>query len=416
MNALTISEAAGLLADPLAYTDEGRLHDGLELLREQCPVVWVDHPPYRPFWAVTKHTDILEIERDNALWITGPRPSLRPSELEDRLRTSLADGVEVRALVEIDGERHRRVRAVGVEWFRPRAMRALKSRVDHLAKRYVDHMARLGPQCDFAVEVATGYPGDVIFSLLGVPEHDIPMLLRWTQEAFGQDDGELQRNSGPERYFDVVADFFDYFRTVMNEHRRHPTDDLSSAIANARIDGEFMTDDDTLNYYATFAAAGHDTTKAAIAGGLLALIEHPDARERLAGDPSLMPTAVEEMIRWSTPVKEFMRTAVADTAIRDVTITAGQSVYLAYASGNRDADVFDEPFRFDVARKPNRHLGFGAGVHFCLGAALARMEIDSFFTELLPRLRSIELAGEPKFIATTLIGGLKRLPIRYELS
>jgi cytochrome P450 len=128
-----------------------------------------------------------------------------------------------------------------------------------------------------------------------------------------------------------------------------------------------------------------------------------------------MPTAVEEMIRWSTPVKEFMRTATADTAVRGIRISAGESAYLAYESGNRDVEIFDEPFRFDVGRNPNKHLGFGAGVHFCLGAALARMEIASFFTELLPRLRSIELAGEPKLIATTLLGGLKRLPIRYEL-
>jgi cytochrome P450 len=374
---LTVSEVASLLADPLAYTDEVRLHAGLALLREQCPVVRVEQSPYRPFWAITKHADILDIERNNVLWINEPRPALRLPELDDRLRTMLADGVEVRALVETDGERHRRARAVGIEWFRPKAMRALKRQVDDLAKRYVDHMAQIGPQCDFAADVATAYPGDVIFSLLGVPEDDVPMLLRWTQEAFGHDDGELQRDSSPEGYFEVVADFFDYFRTVTNERRRHPTGDLSSAIANARIEGELMSDDDTLNYYATFAAAGHDTTKAAIAGGLLALIEHPDERQRLAGDLSLMPTAVEEMIRWSTPVKEFMRTAVADTTVRGVPI--------------------------------------GAGVHFCLGAALARLEIDSFFTELLPRLRSIELAGDPKFIATTLIGGLKQLPIRYEL-
>ena len=210
--------------------------------------------------------------------------------------------------------------------------------------------------------------------------------------------------------------FFQYFRTVVRDRRENPTADLSSAIANARINGELMSDADTLNYFATIAAAGHDTTKASIAGGLLALIQHPAQRDRLANDLSLMPTAVEEMIRWSTPVKEFMRTATADTHIRAKRIAAGESVYLAYESGNRDPEIFSDPFRFDVGRQPNRHLGFGAGIHFCLGAALARMEIASFFTELLPRLRSIELAGEPKLIATTLLGGLKRLPIRYELT
>jgi cytochrome P450 len=415
MKGLSIADAARLLADPVGYTDEALLHAGLALLREQAPVVLVDNPPYRPFWAITKHVDIREIERDRFLWVNEPRPALRPSDLDDSLQTTLASGVEVRALVETDGERHRSVRAAGVEWFRPKAMRELKNQVDRLARRYVDRMAHIGPQCDFVMDVAANFPGDVIYTYMGLPESDFPLLLRLTQEAFGQDDAELQRDGNPVNYVDVVADFFTYFRTVVDDRRASPTDDLSSAIANARIDGQLMSDADTLNYFATIAAAGHDTTKAAIAGGLLALIERPDQRERLTNDLSLMPTAVEEMIRWSTPVKEFMRTATADTNVRGVPIAAGESVYLAYESGNRDAEVFDEPFVFDVTRDPNRHLGFGAGVHFCLGAALARMEIASFFTELLPRLRSIELAGEPKHIATTLIGGLKRLPIDYQL-
>jgi cytochrome P450 len=415
MNSDEVVQAARLLADPVAYTDVARLHDGLALLREQAPVVWVDKAPYRPFWAITKHTDIRGIERDDVLWINEPRPALRPQELEKRLTESLASGVEVRALVETDGERHRAVRAVGSQWFNPKAMRKLKSQVDRLARRYVQRMSEIGPRCDFVADIARDFPGDVIFTYMGLPENDFPLLIRWTEEAFGQDDRELQRDGNPLRYADVMGDFFSYFRPVVNDRRKHPTDDLSSAIANARIDGEFMSDADTLNLYAGVAVAGHDTTKAAIAGGLLALIEHPGERERLAANLELMPSAVEEMIRWSTPVKEFMRTATEDTMVRGVPITAGQSAYLAYESGNRDADVFDEPFRFDVARQPNRHLGFGAGVHLCLGAALARMEIASFFTHLLPRLRSIELAGEPELIATTWVGGLKRLPIHYEI-
>ena len=416
MNALNVAEAALLLADPLAYTDDIRLHTAMALLREQAPVVWVDNPPYRPFWAITKHADIRLIERNHSLWVNEPRPALRPPDLDDSLQMTRASGVEVRALVETDGERHRIVRAVGVEWFRPKAMRELKARVDGLARRYVDRMAAIGPQCDFVADIATNFPSDVIYAYMGLPETDFPHLLRLTQEAFGQDDDELQRDGDPVNYLDVISDFFEYFRVVVKDRRRSPTGDLSSAIANARINGELMSDADTLNYFATFAAAGHDTTKASIAGGLLALIQHPGERERLTRNPRLMPSAVEEMIRWATPVKEFMRTATAPAMVRGIRVGAGESVYLAYESGNRDNEVFGQPFRFDVTRDPNRHLGFGAGVHFCLGAALARMEIASFFAELLPRLESIELAGEPKLIATTLIGGLKRLPIRYELS
>ena len=192
--------------------------------------------------------------------------------------------------------------------------------------------------------------------------------------------------------------------------------DLASAIANAKINGEPMSDMDTLSYYVIVASAGHDTTSAGIAGGLLALLEHPDQLQRLQNDMSLMPTAVEEMIRWVVPVKEFMRTAQEDTEVRGVKIAKGEAVYLCYVSANRDEDVFDNPMTFDVGRDPNKHLSFGYGVHFCLGASLARMEINSFFTALLPRLTSIELAGDPEFMATIFVGGLKHLPIRYHLA
>jgi cytochrome P450 len=181
------------------------------------------------------------------------------------------------------------------------------------------------------------------------------------------------------------------------------------------VDGEPLSDIDTASYYVIIATAGHDTTSATIAGGLHALIENPDQRQRLTDDPDLMPLATEEMIRWVTPVKEFMRTATEDTAIRGVPIAEGEAVYLSYVSANRDEEVFDDPFRFDVGRNPNKHLAFGFGVHFCLGAALARMEVNSFFTELLPRLKSIQLSGEPELIATTFVGGLKHLPISYSL-
>jgi cytochrome P450 len=232
---------------------------------------------------------------------------------------------------------------------------------------------------------------------------------------FGGDDDEYKRGTTPEEQMAVLLDFFSYFSTLTTSRREKPTDDLASAIANGRINGEPLSDVDTASYYVIVASAGHDTTKDAISGGLRALIDNPAELDRLRADLDLMPTAVEEMIRWSTPVKEFMRTASADTEVRGVRIAQGESVYLAYVSGNRDEEVFDDPFRFDVARDPNRHVAFGYGVHFCLGAALARMEMNSLFTEMLPRLESIELAGEPELSATTFVGGLKHLPIRYSL-
>ncbi|MFN8090612.1 MAG: cytochrome P450, partial [Mycobacterium sp.] len=301
------------------------------------------------------------------------------------------------------------------DWFRPKAMRDLKIRVDELAKQYVDRMVATGPECDFVQEVAVNYPLYVVLSLLGLPESDFPRMLKLTQEMFGGDDAEFQRGNSTEDILAVLVDFFQYFSALTASRRAHPTADLASAIANAKINGEPLSDVDTASYYVIVASAGHDTTSAAISGGLLALLENPAELARLSADMGLMGTAVEEMIRWVVPVKEFMRTAQADTIIRGERIAKGESVLLSYVSANRDDEVFADPFRFDVGREPNKHLSFGYGVHFCLGAALARMEIRSFFTELVPRIKSIELAGDPEFIATTFVGGLKHLPIRYSL-
>lgn len=406
-----MDEAARLLADPQAYTDEQRLHAALTHLRANAPVCRVEVPGYRPFWAITKYADVMDIERNNALFTNWPRPVLATIE-GDELQT--ASGV--RTLIHLDDPQHRVVRAIGSDWFRPKAMRALKIRVDELARIYVDKMMRVGPECDFVQEVAVNFPLYVIMSLLGIPEADFPRMLKLTQELFGSDDSEYKRGTTAEDQLPALLDMFGYFNGVTAARREHPTEDLASAIANARVDGEPLSDIETVSYYLIVATAGHDTTSATISGGLHALLENPDQLRRLRDDLSLMPRATEEMIRWVTPVRHFMRTAASDTTVRGVPIAAGESVLLSYVSANRDEDVFEDPFRFDVGREPNKHVAFGYGVHFCMGAALARMEVASFFTELLPRLKSIELAGDPQLVAATFVGGLKHLPVRYSLS
>jgi cytochrome P450 len=410
MSTPTMDEAAKVLCDPLAYADEPKLHAALTHLRANAPVSWVQVPNYRPFWAITKHADIMDIERDSMLFTNWPRPVLTTAEGDE-----MQAAAGVRTLIHLDDPQHRVVRAIGADWFRPKAMRALKVRVDELAKNYVDKMMKVGPECDFVQEVAVNYPLYVIMSLLGIPESDFPRMLKLTQELFGSDDSEFKRGSTNEDQLPALLDMFQYFNGVTAARREHPTEDLASAIANARLDGEPLSDIETVSYYLIVATAGHDTTSATISGGLHALIENPDQLQRLRGNLDLMPLATEEMIRWVTPVKEFMRTAAEGTTVREVPIAAGESVLLSYVSGNRDEDIFDDPFRFDVGRDPNKHLAFGYGVHFCLGAALARMEVNSFFTELLPRLKSIELTGAAEFVATTFVGGLKHLPVRYQL-
>lgn len=408
MSTPMMDEAAKVFADPKAYTDETKLHAALAHLRANAPVSWVDVPSYRPFWAITKYADIMDIERANTLFTNSPRPVLVTAEGDEQQAA-----VGVHTLIHMDDPEHRVVRAIGADWFRPKAMRALKVRIDELAKIHVDKMMAIGPECDFVQQVAVNYPLYVIMSLLGVPESDFPLMLRLTQELFGSDDDEYKRGADMQEQMSALLEMFQYFTALTASRRENPTEDLASAISNARIDGEPLSDIQTVSYYAIIAAAGHDTTSATISGGMHALIEHPDQLQKLRADLGLMPLAAEEMIRWVTPVKEFMRTAQEDTTIRGVPIAAGDSVLLSYVSGNRDEDVFEDPFRFDIARDPNKHIAFGYGVHFCLGAALARMEVNSFFTELLPRLQSVELAGRAQHMATTFVGGLKHLPIRY---
>jgi len=415
MSTPVINDAARVLAEPRAYADEPRLHAALAELRSQTPVAYVDVPGYYPFWAITKHADVMAIERDNELFINAPQPMLITKEKDDLAKANLAAGGGIRTLIHMDDPLHRDIRKIGADWFRPKAMRALKERVDELAKIYVDKLVEKGPECDFVQEVAVNYPLYVILSLLGLPESDFDRMLKLTQELFGNDDDEMGRGSSAEELNAVILDFFNYFTELTADRRANPTEDLASAIANAKLNGEYLNDVDCLSYYVIVASAGHDTTSAAISGGLLALTENQDQLARLKADMSLMPLATEEIIRWSAPVKEFMRTATRDTEVRGVPIKEGESVLLSYVSANRDEEIFENADKFDVGRDPNKHLSFGYGVHFCLGAALARMEINSFFTELIPRLESIELAGDPEFMATTFVGGLKHLPIRYSV-
>src|SRR6185312_694612 len=220
---------------------------------------------------------------------------------DDMAEAQLEAGTGLRTLIHMDDPHHRKVRAIGADWFRPKAMRDLKVQVDRLAKRYVDRLREIGPECDFVTEIAVNFPLYVIMSLLGLPEDDFPRMHMLTQEMFGGDDEEYnKRGKSPEEQLTILLDFFTYFSELTASRREHPTEDLASAIANGRVDGEPLSDVDTASYYVIVASAGHDTTKDAISGGLLALIENPSELERLRQNMDLMPTAVEEMVRWAT--------------------------------------------------------------------------------------------------------------------
>jgi cytochrome P450 len=276
-------------------------------------------------------------------------------------------------------------------------------------------MAELGGRCDFATDVAMPLPLQVILSILGLPEEDYPRMLKVTQQIFGGGDEEMSRGVSPEEMAEVFTDLFNYFNELATDRQAKPTDDLASVIANATVNGQPYSIVEMISYYVIIATAGHDTTSSAMAGGVQALVENPDQLQRLRDDPSLIATAADEIIRWVTPVRHFMRSATGPYRLRDHEFSKGDWVLLSYPSANRDEAVFADPFRFDVGRAPNRHLAFGVGAHYCLGAQLAKMEIRALLTELVPRLEHAELAGPPELTSTIFVGGLKHLPLEYRV-
>ena len=409
---LSVHEAGQVFVTPSAYADEDYFNAACGVLRNESPVHLVTHPSFNPFYAITRHADVLSIEARNTVFLNEPRPVL--GDIAADLRAA-ENGHLLRTLIHVDDPEHKMLRGVTSDWFLPKSLARMDERLASLARHSVDHMMGLGNTCDFARDVAIPLPLNVILAILGLPESDYPRMLQLTQELFGSADEELQRGPSGQDVVAVVQDFFAYFTELTRQRRIDPQDDLTSVIANAVIDGQPLTDIQTISYYVIAATAGHDTTSASIAGGLLALIQHPDQLQLLRDHPELINSAVDEMIRWVTPVKHFMRTANEDADVGGHTIRAGESVLLSYPSANRDALVFDQPDRFDITRSPNKHLSFGFGVHYCLGAMLARMELKAFFSEFIPRLDTIQLDGEPQFMKTLFVGGLKRLPVAYTL-
>ena len=320
----------------------------------------------------------------------------------------------VKTLIQMDGDEHRSHRNIVNDWFKPASVQQLEQRIDELARLSVDRMESMNGRCDFANDVAVYYPLQVILAILGLPDEDYPRMLQLTQELFGAEDPDIARLGEDDSMTSVLIDFMNYFTALTADRRALPTGDLASVIANAEIDGVALADLQILGHYLIIATAGHDTTSSVIAGGLLALLENRDQLDLLRREPDLIHNAADELIRFVSPVKHFMRTCQAPFTLGDVSIEPGQLVLLSYASANRDDAVFADPFRLD-ARRDNAasHLAFGFGRHFCLGAHLARMEIRALFGELLGRLESVELAGDPTWIRANFVQGPKSVPIRY---
>jgi hypothetical protein len=418
-----------MLVNPAAYADE-TIHNAYTQLRRDDPVHWTQPTGFRPFWSITRHADIVAISKANDRFINRERTYISPIEAEEWVKSTTGDSHLFRTLVDLDDPLHMKLRRITHTWFMPQNLKKLEPRIAEIAKAHVDHMAALGGQCDFVNEVALWYPLRVIMMILGLPAEDENRMLQMTQEIFGPQDPDVVARSriltqglgGPEAtgnpqvdIFALVQQFFAYFGEVMQDRRANPRDDLATVIAQGTVDGEPIGMLEAISYYAITVTAGHDTTSSSTSGGLLELIRNPAEMAKLKADPSLIPAAVEEMIRWVTPVKHFMRTCTQDTEIGGKTIKAGDGVALFYWSGNRDEAVFEDPFAFRVDRTSNPQTAFGNGVHQCLGLHLARMEIRALFAELLPRLDDIALTGEPRLSVANFVSGLKDMPVRYAM-
>lgn len=416
-------ERARRITTPAAYADPDDVHEVWSWLRANEPVSRIKAPGFAPFWAITKQADILDVERDSELFSNGDRSTVLISEAMEQQVRAITGGSPhlTRSLVNMDGEEHRIYRTLTQAWFMPGSLRKLEARIQEIAKAHVDRMIAGRDACDFVSDVALHYPLHVVMEILGVPESDEPRMLMLTQQLFGARDPELSRSaesladpSATARMFSaVLEDFGVYFRALTAERRRSPMDDVASVIANALIDGRPISDREAMSYYVLIATAGHDTTSASTAGGIWALAQRPDLLALLQSEPQRIAALVDEAIRWVTPVKHFMRTAKADCEIRGVKIKAGDWLLLSYMSGDRDEEVFEDPFAFRIDRASNKHVAFGFGSHVCLGQHLAKLEMRTFFAELLPRLSSLSLDGQGAWSQSTFVSGPKRLPIRF---
>lgn len=411
MNDATLDFA---IANPATYADEAGLHSLFTQLRATTPVRWTQPAGFRPFWTITRHADIMEVERQAEIFINAPRTALRTIEQEEEIRVRTGSTQVARTIIQMDGADHRAYRMLTNAWFAPATVKKLEAQMAALAKEFIDKMAQHGDHCDFVSDIALWYPLRVITTILGAPEEDAAFILKKTQEHFGSDDPELRRH-GTKSSSSAVRELFEYFDKMVELRRQDPRDDLFTLLANAQLDGKPISNFDRNSYYFIIAVAGHDTSSSSISGTLLALLKNPDQFAKVLAHQDLISSMIDEGIRWVTPVRHFFRTATRDYELRGQKIKEGDSLMVCYLSANRDEEIFDSPFEFRIDRSPNRHLAFGYGPHLCLGQHLAKLEMRAFFKELFCRVSNIELAGTPTYVHANFVGGLKSMQIRYRV-
>lgn len=398
------------------YEREGYPHAEWTWLREHAPVHYFEPEGCEPFWAVTKHRDIVEIGKDPKGWIIEPRTAVFTDQEPPEERTT-------RHLLTMDPPDHGRYRNLISKAFTPRTVQVWEPKVQAITRRVLDRAAARAAdqsanedEIDFVADVSAPITIEVIALMLGVPEEDWPLLFRWTNEIIAPGDPEFQKGATAEETFERArGELFAYFKEIAEKRRKAPTGDILSLVVQGRIDGAPLGDLELLSYFFLLVVAGNETTRNAMTGGIQCFLDNPGQWQALVRDPGLVEGAIEETVRWTTPVIQFARTATRDRTLRGQRIRAGESVCLFYASGNRDEEVFEDPFHFRIDRWPNDHVGFGRGEHVCLGAHLARLEIRAMYQQLRERLVEMERTGPVARVRSSFVGGVKRAPMRWIL-
>ncbi len=403
------------IADPRTYAD-GVPHEEFARRRAAEPVAWVAEPLLwrhsssgriaqrgAGFWAVTRYDDVRAVSRrvedfssaEKGAFLTDPRT---PGDL----------AMARQLLINMDAPQHIRIRRIVTSVFTPRSIRGLMDDVDRHAREVVARAVGAG-RFDAVTDLAAELPLLVLADLLGVPREDRHLLYRWSNQLVGFDDPDFG-GGDVEAYRRTFAEAFQYALAQATARREHPTDDLVSRIANAELDGRRLSDREFCSFWLLLVVAGNETTRHLISGTVQALLAHPAETERLVTGAVSTATAVDELIRWVTPIMQFRRTARRDTDLGGQRIAAGDKVVIYYTSANRDATVFTDPDRLDLGRDPNPHLSFGIGQHFCLGAHLARAELTAVLTALLPHLSRLTLTGPATRLESNFVNGAKSMP------
>ena len=420
------TELVAPLFNPFTFAEPGAVDEILRRIRDEYPLAVAEVPGYAPHWIVSRHADIQEVSRQNDLFHNADRSATLVPEIGEAAVQQYTGGDYnlFRSLVQLDGDEHKTHRRVLFKALASSNVPSFEARMRETVAATLAKMRESDGEIDFAREISCKYPLHVVMDLIGVPQQDHERMLELTQWLFSWADPDLRRPgtdpSKPEGQpvtWKIVFDAFDeYFSELIAERRADPKDDLATLIANADINGGPMDHSRAISYFAILATAGHDSTAHSTASAMWELARDPKLFARIKSDRSLIPGFVEEAIRWTTPVKHFVRHATADCELAGQKIQQGERLYLAYPSGNRDEAEFESPYEFRPERKPNRHVGFGYGGHVCLGQHVARLEMRLIWEALFEALNSVEMNGEGALIASEFVSGPKSVPVRFTLN